>query len=198
MNPGEIKQYLDEQLHGLGWSVQIDMGSYERIHQHTRGDKDQLVQLYHRLVAIGSQRPKREIDSADVNAAIDNLTRMPETLGHVQNKSARNNHNHDHDRLSIDQLAQTLELTAAPELQAERKITASAITSKPRGNGAQPAGGKVADSSSLPTILVVDDEEDVRELVSYNLEKNGYKVEKYELTEEEIKEEDSENSEDLE
>ena len=175
MNPGEIKQYLDEQLHGLGWSVQIDMGSYERIHQHTRGDKDQLVQLYHRLVAIGSQRPKREIDSADVNAAIDNLTRMPETLGHVQNKSARNNHNHDHDRLSIDQLAQTLELTAAPELQAERKITASAITSKPRGNGAQPAGGKVADSSSLPTILVVDDSPTTQAVVAKALA-NHFKI----------------------
>ncbi len=172
MNLGETKKYIDEQLSSLGWSVQIDRSGYEKIQQHTQGNEDRVTQLYYKLVSLGSQRPKREINGEVVRAAIDDLTRMSAILESPQGKPARNNNNQDHDRLSIDQLAKALEMTAAPELKAERKAAASAATTKPRGNGAQASARKATGSAVLPTILIVDDSPTIRAVVTRALERN--------------------------
>src|SRR5512147_1657955 len=121
MNLGETKKYIDEQLSNLGWSIQIDRIGYEAIHQHTQGNADRVNQLYYKLVSLGSQRPKREINGEVVRAAIDDLTRMAAILEHPPGQPARNNNNFDNDRLSIEQLAKALEMTAAPALRTESK-----------------------------------------------------------------------------
>lgn len=172
MNLGETKKYIDEQLGSLGWSVQIDRSGYEKIQQHTQGNEDRVIQLYYKLVSLGSQRPKREINAEVVSAAIDDLTRMSTILESPQGKPARNNNNQDHDRLSIDQLAKALEMTAAPELRAERKAAVSNATTKSRGNGAQATARKTPGSAALPTILIVDDSPTIRAVVTRALEKN--------------------------
>ena len=172
MNLGETKKYIDEQLSSLGWSVQIDRTGYETIHQHTQGNADRIIQLYYKLVSLGSQRPKREINGEVVRAAIDDLTRMASILEHSQGQTARNNNSFDNDRLSIEQLAKALEMTAAPELRAEGKASASSATSKPRGNGAQASAQKAAGSSVLPTLLIVDDSPTIRAVVTKALKRN--------------------------
>ena len=172
MNLGETKKYIDEHLSSLGWSIQIDRVGYETIHQHTQGNADRVNQLYYKLVSLGSQRPKREINGEVVRAAIDDLTRMAAILEHPSGQPARNNNNFDHDRLSIEQLAKALEMTAAPALRTESKAPASSAISKPRGNGAEASAQKAVGSAVLPTILIVDDSPTIRAVVSKALKSN--------------------------
>lgn len=171
MNLGETKKYIDQQLSSLGWSVQIDGSGYEKIHQHTQGNEDRVIQLYYKLVSLGSSRPKREINSEIVRAAIDDLTKMSAILDSPQGKPSRNFFNPDQDRLTIDQLAKTLEMTAAPELVVENKPTTLSAAPKPRVNGAETPARKAASSVVLPTILIVDSSATIRAKVARALDK---------------------------
>ena len=171
MNLGETKKYIDQQLSSLGWSVQIDGSGYEKIHQHTQGNEDRVTQLYFKLVSLGSKRPKREINSEIVRAAIDDLTKVSAVPESPQGKPSRN-FSPDQDRLTIDQLARTLEMTAAPELVVENKAAALSATPKPRVNGAETAARKAASSVVLPTILIVDSSTTIRAKIARALEKN--------------------------
>jgi len=171
MNLGETKKYIDQQLSSLGWSVQIDGSGYEKIHQHTQGNEDRVIQLYYKLVSLGSSRPKREINSEIVRAAIDDLTKMSAILESPQGKPSRNIFNPDQDRLTIDQLAKTLEMTAAPELVVENKATTLSATPKPRVNGAETPARKAAGSVVLPTILIVDSSTTIRAKIARALDK---------------------------
>ena len=170
MNLGETKKYIDQQLSSLGWSVQIDGSGYEKIHQHTQGNEDRVTQLYFKLVSLGSKRPKREINGEIVRAAIDDLTKMSAVPESLQGKPSRN-FNPDQDRLSIDQLAKTLEMTAAPELVVENKAAAFSAAPKPRVNGAETAARKAAGSVVLPTILIVDNSTTIRVKIARALDK---------------------------
>ena len=173
MNLGETKKYIDEQLSSLGWPVQIDRSGYETIHQYTLGNENRVDQLYYKLVSHGSRRPKREINDEVVRAAIDDLTRMSAILESNHGKPALTNIDLEHDRISIDQLAKALEMTAAPEpMVVERKTAAPNATSKPKVNGAQASARKVAGSAVLPTILIVDDSATMRAVFARALERN--------------------------
>jgi CheY-like chemotaxis protein len=175
MNLGETKKYIDQQLSSLGWTVQIDGSGYEKIHQHTQGNEDRVIQLYYKLVSLGSKRPKREINGEVVRAAIADLARMPANLDISPGKPSRNNYNPDQDRLSIDQLARTLEMTAAPVPVAEHKADSLNAKPKPRGNGANgsathASARKAAGSAVLPKILIVDSSPTIRAVVTRALD----------------------------
>lgn len=172
MNLGETKKYIDQQLSNLGWTVQIDGSGYEKIHQHTQGNEDRVIQLYYKLVSLGSKRPKREINGEVVRAAIADLASMPANLDISPGKPSRNNYNPEQDRLTIDQLARTLEMTAAPVPVAENKATALSAAPKPRVNGAETPARKAAGSVVLPTILIVDNSTTIRAKIARALDKN--------------------------
>jgi CheY-like chemotaxis protein len=177
MNLGETKKYIDQQLSSLGWTVQIDGSGYEKIHQHTQGNEDRVIQLYYKLVSLGSKRPKREINGEVVRAAIADLARMTANLESLPGKPSRNNNTQDQDRLSIDQLARTLEMTAGPELMAEHKADSLSAKPKSRGNGAHgstthASARNAAGSAVLPTILIVDSSPTIRAVVTRALDKN--------------------------
>jgi CheY-like chemotaxis protein len=175
MNLGETKKYIDQQLSSLGWTVQIDGSGYEKIHQHTQGNEDRVIQLYYKLVSLGSKRPKREINGEVVRAAIADLATMPANLDISPGKPSRNNYNPDQDRLTIDQLARTLEMTAAPVPVAEHKADSRNAKPKSRGNGANgsathASARKAAGSAVLPKILIVDSSPTIRAVVTRALE----------------------------
>ncbi len=163
MNLDETKKYLDHRLSGLGWAVHIDKAGYEKIHEHTRGAEERLNQLYYKLVSLGAQRPKREINEEVLKVAIDDLARTATLLERAHEKTAVHN-NLDNDRLSIEQLAMELDAVAS-KLKVDRKATATGAVAKARGNGAE-AKSRQAAATALPTLLMVAEAPTVRAAVT--------------------------------
>ena len=164
MNLDETKKYLDHRLNSLGWAVHIDKTGYEKIHEHTRGAEERLNQLYYKLVSLGAQRPKREINDDVLRLAIDDLARMSALLERAHEKTVVHN-NLDNDRLSIEQLAMELDAAAAKQ-NADGKATATGAVANARGNGADTKARQAATATTLPTLLVVAEAPTVRAAVT--------------------------------
>lgn len=170
MNLDETKRYIDKRLSRLGWAINLDKPGYLMIHQFSRGHENRLSQLYTKVVSIGSQQLKREITNDVVEAAIEELVRLSDMLEKSSNKNRNNNqhdrNNHQNDRLSIEELAKQLEMSAASSLKIGHISPKGGATEKSRGNGSQELALKTGAGLELPKILVVDDSPTIRAVVN--------------------------------
>lgn len=175
MTPDETKTYIERRLREVGWEVRIPGAGYERIQSYTGGEESRLNQLYYKLVSIGSQQPKREVNDDVVTLAIDELQKMDDLLEKAGVRPTRQE-NLDNDRQSIEQLAAALEQKASVESGAAKKekrnnTPATASVVAPAETKAPSAAGQ------LPKMLVVDDSATIRAVVTKALAKDFSMVE---------------------
>ena len=153
----ETKTYLGQRMQELGLQLRVDDAGYEKIQRFTNGKESGINQLCFKLMSQLADDEAREIDTARVNKAIDELAQIEHMMRQAANSDMRRA-NDEQDLTSIEQLAAVLEANSATVAAHAAPAMTAALEARPaNGRRRVEKPKKVSAAAPRPKVLVVNE-----------------------------------------